>query len=68
MLFSKQKTRYVSEITNFISDLKKNNPALEAAQFEGRSLLWDKAPIDLDQRTRADESRVKQKAYVYQSK
>lgn len=66
MLFSKQQTRYVSEITNFIADLKKQNPALEDKQFAGRALLWDRAPIDLDSVRRAQESRVRPKAYAYQ--
>jgi hypothetical protein len=59
---------YESEATQFINDLKKKNPELEASQRAGRALLWDKAPIDLDQRKRADESRVMQQAYVYQNK
>ena len=59
---------YESEATQFINDLKKKNPKLEESQRAGRSLLWDKAPIDLDQSKRADESRVKQQAYVYQNK
>lgn len=59
---------YESEATQFINDLKKKNPKLEESQRAGRALLWDKAPIDLDQRKRADESRVRQQAYVYQGK
>ena len=59
---------YESEASQFINQLKKSNPQLEASQFAGRALLWDKEPIDLDQRKRADESRVEQKGYVYGSK
>lgn len=59
---------YESEASQFIQDLKKKNPKLEESQRAGRALLWDKAPIDLDQKKRADESRVKQQAYVYQNK
>jgi hypothetical protein len=59
---------YESEATQFINELKKKDPKLEESQRAGRALLWDKAPIDLDQRKRADESRVKQQAYVYQNK
>ena len=59
---------YESEASQFINDLKKKNPALEASQRAGRALLWDKEAIDLDQSRRADESRVKQQAYVYQNK
>jgi hypothetical protein len=67
MILWKKQTRYESEATKFINDLKQKNPKLEEDQREGRALLWDKAPIDLDERARADESRVKQQAYVYQS-
>ncbi|HYD80021.1 MAG TPA: DUF3460 family protein [Paucimonas sp.] len=63
----KKQTQYESDITKFIAELKQKNPRLEEDQREGRALLWDKAPIDLDQRARAEESKVKQQAYVYQS-
>ncbi|AOY92972.1 DUF3460 domain-containing protein [Cupriavidus sp. USMAA2-4] len=56
---------YESDITQFLKTLKKEQPSLEAEQREGRALLWDKAPIDLDERARADASRVAQKPYVY---
>jgi hypothetical protein len=59
---------YESEASQFINQLKKQNPQLEESQRAGRALLWDKEPIDLDQRQRADESRVQQQAYVYQNK
>ena len=68
MKLSKQFQQYQSEATNFINDLKKNDPALEQRQREGRALLWDKAPIDLDERKRQQEARVAQQPYVYQSK
>lgn len=68
MKFSKQDTNYVSDFTKFLNDLKKKDPTLEEKQRAGRALLWDKAPIDLDARRRAEESRVKQQAYVYQTK
>lgn len=68
MKFSKQDTRYVSEFTKFLNDLKEKDPTLEEKQRAGRALLWDKAPIDLDARKRAEESRVKQQPYVYQTK
>lgn len=68
MKFTKQYQQYKSEITQFIEELKQKNPALEESQRAGRALLWDKAPIDLDQRERADESNVKQQPYVYQNK
>jgi hypothetical protein len=59
---------YESEASQFINQLKKQNPQLEQSQRAGRALLWDKEPIDLDQKHRADESRVNQQAYVYQNK
>ncbi|MFU0433042.1 DUF3460 family protein, partial [Acinetobacter baumannii] len=54
-----------SEITQFLEELKTQKPDLEAQQRQGRSLLWDKDPIDLDERTRAQAARVAQKPYVY---
>ena len=68
MAFSKHNTQYESEVTRFLNELKQKNPKLEEQQRAGRALLWDKAPLDLDARRRAEESRVKQQAYVYQSK
>lgn len=68
MKFSKQFSLYESEATNFIQSLKSANPKLEQSQRDGRALLWDKAPIDLDQQKRALESRVAQQPYVYQTK
>lgn len=68
MIFSKQFQRYESEATQFIKSIKEANPKLEAGQREGRALLWDKTPIDLDTLKRADESNLKQQAYVYQNK
>jgi hypothetical protein len=59
---------YESEASQFINQLKKKNPQLEESQRAGRALLWDKEPIDLDLRKRADDSRVAQQAYVYQNK
>ncbi len=68
MKFSKQQTKYESDITLFIKDLKQKNPQIEAGQREGRAIHWDKAPIDLDARDRVEQSRVQQQAYVYQNK
>lgn len=56
---------YKSDITRFLEELKANKPELEASQQAGRALLWDKAPISLDEQRRAQMARVKQKAYVY---
>ena len=57
MLFGK-KTTYVSEITQFIDELKTKNPKLEESQRAGRALLWDKEPLDLDKTARDKASRV----------
>lgn len=65
MKFSKQFSLYESEATQFIKDLKQANPKMEQGQREGRALLWDKAPLDLDATRRNQESRVRQQAYVY---
>ncbi len=67
MKLSKQFSGYESEITRFIKELKQKNPKLEEQQRAGRSLLWDKSPIDLDARDRAEQSRVQQQPYVYQN-
>lgn len=56
---------YESEITQFLKKLKEERPSLEAEQREGRGLLWDKRPIDLEEFQRAEASRVAQKPYVY---
>lgn len=56
---------YVSEITTFIQQLRQERPTLEEEQRKGRALLWDKAPLDLEQRRRTESAKVKQQAYVY---
>ncbi|KDP87481.1 MULTISPECIES: DUF3460 family protein [Cupriavidus] len=56
---------YESDITQFLKSLKDERPSLEAEQRQGRALLWDKSPINLEERARADASRVAQKPYVY---
>ena len=67
MILPKQFSGYESEITKFISELKVKNPQLEQQQLAGRSLLWDKTPIDLDSQQRTENSRVAQQPYVYQN-
>ncbi|MCS0584506.1 DUF3460 family protein [Massilia pinisoli] len=61
-------TQYESEHTKFIKQLKEQTPGMEERQQAGRSLLWDKAPLSLDEQRRIDESRIRQQAYVYQTK
>ncbi|NIA54115.1 DUF3460 family protein [Massilia sp. TW-1] len=61
-------TQYESEHTKFIKQLKEQTPGMEERQQAGRALLWDKAPLSLDEQRRIDESRIRQQAYVYQTK
>ena len=61
-------TQYESEHTKFIKQLKEKTPGMEERQQAGRALLWDKAPLTLDEQRRIDESRIRQQAYVYQTK
>ncbi|WP_181291198.1 DUF3460 family protein [Caballeronia novacaledonica] len=56
---------YQSDITQFINQLKEQKPSLEEEQRRGRALLWDKQPIDLDERSTQQQSRVNQTPYVY---
>lgn len=56
---------YQSDITQFINQLKEQKPALEDEQRRGRALLWDKQPIDLEERSEQQQARVKQTSYVY---
>lgn len=58
--------KYLSDVTQFIDQLKAKDPALEAKQRQGRDLLWDKAVSRADwSEYRAAE--VAQKPYVYQT-
>lgn len=56
---------YQSDITQFLNQLKQDKPALEESQRQGRALLWDKQPVDLEERERQQASRVQQTSYVY---
>jgi hypothetical protein len=60
--------QYESEHTKFIKELKQKTPGMEERQQAGRSLLWDKAPLSLDEQRRIAESRLRQQAYPYQTK
>jgi hypothetical protein len=68
MKLSKQHQLYESEHTLFIKELKAKNPEMEAGQVAGRALLWDKAPLSLDEQARIKESRLRHRAYAYQTK
>ena len=58
---------YTSEITSFITSLKKKDPTLESRQAAGRHRLWDR-PLDREQLAEFRAARVRQPAYVYQPK
>jgi hypothetical protein len=66
-LFTKH-SNYESDHTKFIKELKQKLPGMEERQQAGRALLWDKAPLSLDEQRRIAESRLRQQAYPYQSK
>lgn len=57
--------QYISNITQFLNQLKHRNPTLEQQQQAGRALLWDKPPTSLEQQKHIQASRIKQPAYVY---
>ncbi|GAB3466830.1 DUF3460 family protein [Massilia terrae] len=63
-----QHSMYESEHTKFIKELKEKTPGMDERQQAGRALLWDKAPITLDEQRRIAESRLRQQAYPYQTK
>ncbi len=56
---------YQSDITQFLNQLKQQKPTLEEEQRKGRALLWDKQPIDLEERDAQQRARVRQPPYVY---
>ncbi|MFD2368307.1 DUF3460 family protein [Pseudoduganella sp. GCM10020061] len=68
MKFLKQHSLYESDHSLFIKKLKEQNPQIEEDQRRGRAMLWDKAPLTLDEQQRRADSRVKQQPYVYQTK
>jgi hypothetical protein len=68
MFFKKQHSLYQSEHTKFIDELKTRTPGMEARQLEGRALLWDKAPLSLDEQERIAQSSLRHGAYPYQTK
>lgn len=57
---------YQSDTTQFIAQLKRENPAVEAGQRAGRALLWDKS-VDREIWRDLRAGQVPQKPYVYQS-
>lgn len=57
---------YSSDAMQFIEQLKKDRPELEAQQQQGRALLWDK-DVDAEVWKDYNAGKIKQKAYVYYS-
>ena len=58
--------KYRSEVTQFIDQLKAQDPALEAKQRQGRDLLWDKE-VSRSDWSDYRAAQVEQKSYVYQT-
>jgi hypothetical protein len=57
---------YVSDVTQFLRDLKQKRPEIERQQHQGRAMYWDK-DLDLEQLRRWQEANVPQQGYVYQT-
>ena len=57
---------YNSEVTDFIEQLKADQPDLEARQRAGRALLWDKN-VDREAWGEWRDAQVPQRPYVYQT-
>ena len=66
MFGRKIKKDYESDATRMIRELLAERPQILAEQKTGRSLWWDRK-LDLDQQRRTQESRIRQKGYVYQT-
>jgi hypothetical protein len=66
MFAKKIKTGYESDATRMIRELLTDDPQILEEQRTGRSFWWDRK-LDPDAQRRAEESRVKQKGYVYQT-
>ena len=58
---------YRSDATEFLDALKSRQPELEAAQRQGRNLLWDRS-VDRQFLAEANAAKVAQQPYVYQTK
>ena len=58
--------KYVSEITKFLVDLKKDNPGLESDQRKKRGELWDR-PLKnkTNENLMRSKYKVKPKSYTY---
>jgi len=56
----------VSDVTQFLRELKQKRPEIERQQRQGRAMYWDK-DLDLEQLRRWQEANVPQQGYVYQT-
>jgi hypothetical protein len=56
-------TRYVSEFDQWLLQFKKDRPDIEHQQQEGRNLLWDKRPEEIEKIKNTINN--KQSGYVY---
>ena len=58
--------KYTSEITEFLSDLKKDNPCLESDQRKKRGELWDR-PLKnkTNENLMRSKYKIKAKSYTY---
>ena len=61
-----RRPHYASEITQFLDQLKTDQPDLEARQRAGRAIWWDK---QVDREAQGDwrAASVPQRPYVYSS-
>lgn len=59
---------YESEHTKFMRELFQRRPEFTGEQQKGRAIFWDRPALTLDERRRAEESRINQKPYPYQTK
>lgn len=57
---------YTSEATDFLNELKRQNPHLDGQQQAGRALLWDR-DVNYEAQAEAAKARVPQRPYVYQT-
>ncbi|HTN48946.1 MAG TPA: DUF3460 family protein [Burkholderiaceae bacterium] len=58
---------YISELGQFLREMKQRDPTIETGQKQGRAIWWDKN-LDPDMYARFRQSAVAQPAYVYQPK
>ena len=61
-----RRPHYTSDTTQFIHQLKEENPALDLGQRQGRALLWDRQ-IDPELQHQFRAAKVRQQPYVYQN-